>query len=74
MILHMKCTAVLDWYVHGMLTGALTFALQRGGDLPAMGDLRLVERLSLLISGGPKKEVSSRAHTPRGVSPLYKQT
>ena len=32
----------------------LTYAPQRGGDLPGMN---LVERLSVLISGGSKKEV-----------------
>ena len=35
----------------------LTPALQCGGDLPGLGDLRLVERLSVLILGGDKREV-----------------
>lgn len=41
---------------------SLTYEPQRGGDLPGMVDLRLVERLSVLISGGTKQEVCLCPH------------
>jgi anaphase-promoting complex subunit 1 len=43
----------------GMALGMIT--LGRGGDLPGMADLRLVERLTVLILGGPKREMLSGA-------------
>ena len=49
--------AILGVHVNVCDMCIMTFVLQRGGDLPGMGDLRLVERLSMLISGGPKREV-----------------
>ena len=54
------CAVELGVHVNVHVTCTMTcvtFVLQRGGDLSGMGDLRLVERLSVLISGGPKKEV-----------------
>ncbi|CAI8050482.1 Anaphase-promoting complex subunit 1 [Geodia barretti] len=43
----------------GIALGMTT--LGRGGDLPGMGDLRLVERLAVLILGGPKSQMLTGA-------------
>jgi anaphase-promoting complex subunit 1 len=43
----------------GIALGMIT--LGRGGDLPGMGDLRLVERLAVLILGGPKSQMLTGA-------------
>ena len=46
---------------------------QLGGSLPGMGDLNLVNQLSVLIFGGPKREVRGQTNFRKPLSPQVSQ-